>query len=305
MIKKIQLILLVFVSWLGFAQQDSQYTLYMYNTQLVNPAYAGNRGLLSINSLYRTQWVGLEGAPETLNFAMNSPLGTHGLGMGLAVVSDKIGPSSESNLTLDVSYTIQLSQNTKLSFGIKTGINLINVDYSKLNIFNPSDPSFSTNIENSLSPLIGSGLYLHHSDTWYLGISSPNFLNTIHHNGTATSTVMKRAHFYGIAGYVFDINNSVKLKPTFLTKVVPGAPIALDFSMNVMFFNKLTLGVAHRLDAAGSGLAAFQVYEKLMIGYAYDYDTTELGNYNSGSHEIFLRFELTTKSRKKVNPRFF
>ena len=303
--RKILSMFLGLVSWLGFAQQDSQYTQYMYNTQMINPAYAGNRGLLSINGLYRTQWVGLEGAPETLTFSMNSPLGSRGMGMGLGIVSDKIGPSSETNLTLDASYTIHLSLNTKLSFGIKAGINLLNVDYTKLNIFNPSDPNFSTNINNSLSPLIGSGLYLHHSDTWYLGVSSPNFLNTIHHDGTATSTVMKRAHFYGIAGYVFDINSTVKLKPTLLTKVVPGAPIALDLSMNVMFFDKLTLGVAHRLDAAGSGLAAFQLSDKLMIGYAYDYDTTELGNYNSGSHEIFLRFELTTKIRKKVNPRFF
>jgi type IX secretion system PorP/SprF family membrane protein len=277
----------------------------MYNTQVINPAYAGNRGLLSISGLYRTQWVGLEGAPETLNFSLNSPLGKKGIGIGLAIISDKIGPSSENNLTLDVSYTIPLSQNTRLSFGIKGGINLLNVDYSKLNIFNPADPDFSSNIRDRLSPLIGSGVYLHHKERWYLGLSSPNFLNTTHYDDIASSTATERIHLYGIAGYVFDINNTIKLKPAALAKMVPGAPLSMDFSMNVLCFDKLTLGAAHRLDAAGSFLAGFQISDQLMIGYAYDYDTTALSHYNSGSHEIFLRFELTTRVRKTVNPRFF
>jgi type IX secretion system PorP/SprF family membrane protein len=301
----VMIMLFGFISCLGFAQQDSQYTQYMYNTHIVNPAYAGNRGLLSISSLYRTQWVGLDGAPETLNFSMNSPIALKGVGIGLTFVSDKIGPSSESNLVLDVSYTIPLSEYTKLSFGIKGGANLLNVDYSRLNIFDPNDSDFSTNIENRLSPLIGTGLYLHHSDKWYLGISSPNFLNTTRNNGVATSTVGKRVHYYGIVGYVFDVNKNLKLKPAALAKIVTGTPLSLDISINLMFSNKFTFGLAHRLDAAASVLAAFQISDKLMIGYGYDYETTDLGSYNSGSHEIFLRFEFATKTRIIVNPRFF
>jgi type IX secretion system PorP/SprF family membrane protein len=289
----------------GMAQQNSQYTQYMYNTHIINPAYAGNRGMLSINSLYRTQWVGLDGSPETLNFSINSPIGDKRIGVGLSFISDKIGPSSESDLALDISYTINLSDETKLSFGMKGGINLLNVDYSKLNIFNPDDLEFSTNITNRLSPLIGSGLYLHNSDKWYLGISSPNFLTTKHSNSNSISKVKNRVHFYGITGYVFDVNYYTKLKPTLLTKIVAGAPLSLDLSVNFMFFDKFTLGAAYRLDAAGSFLTAFQISDEFMMGYAYDYDTTELGNYNSGSHEIFLRFEFTTKIRKIVNPRFF
>ncbi|MGO4773488.1 type IX secretion system membrane protein PorP/SprF [Flavobacterium sp. W22_SRS_FK3] len=303
---KLLAILLGFPSFIAFAQQESQYTQYMYNTQTVNAAYAGNRGILSFYGLYRNQWVGLEGAPETLNFSINSPLGITAVGIGLDIISDKIGPSSESNIAFDLSYTINVSTKSRLSFGIKAGINLLSIDYSKLNIFNPNDPSYSINIKNRLSPLIGVGLYLHNSNKWYLGISTPNFISTTHYQeGIASSTVTERAHFYGIAGYVFDVNNTIKLKPALLTKIVPGSPISFDLSINVGFFNKLTLGLAHRLDAAGSLLAAFQVTDNLMIGYGYDYETTALSKYNSGSHEIFLRIELANKAKKIVSPRFF
>lgn len=298
-------LMLIGMVTLSFGQQDSQYTQYMYNTQTVNPAYAGNRGMLSFNGLYRTQWVGLDGAPETLNFSMNTPVGEKGVGLGLAFFSDKIGPSTESNIMADFSYTINVSDNTKLSFGIKGGINLLNVDYTKLNIFDPNDPNFSENINNRLSPGIGAGLYLHNSDKWYVGLSVPNMLETDHYDDVATSTASERAHFYLIGGYVFDLSSNTKFKPAVLAKAVTGAPIALDASANFLFYDKFTLGAAYRLDAAVSGLAAFQVSDQLMIGYAYDYDTTELGNYNSGSHEFFLRFEFATKVRKVVNPRFF
>ena len=298
-------LMLIGVITLNFGQQDSQYTQYMYNTQTVNPAYAGSRGMLSFNGLYRTQWVGLDGAPETLNFSMNTPLGEKGVGLGLSFFSDKIGPSIESNIMADFSYTVHVSENTKLSFGIKGGINLLNVDYTKLNIFDPTDPNFSENINNRLSPGIGAGLYLHHSDKWYVGLSVPNLLETDHYEDLASSTATEKAHFYVIGGYVFDLSPNTKLKPAVLAKAVSGAPLALDMSANFLFYDKFTFGVAYRLDAAVSGLAAFQVTDQLMIGYAYDYDTTELGNYNSGSHEFFLRFELASKVRKTVNPRFF
>ena len=289
----------------GHAQQDSQYTQYMYNTQIINPAYAGSRGMLSFNALYRSQWVGLDGAPETMNFTMNTPTGTKGVGLGLSFFSDKIGASDESNLAADFSYTVKVSDNARLSFGAKGGVNLLNVDYTRLNIFDPSDPNFSGNIENRLSPIAGAGIYLRHSDKWYLGVSVPNFLETDHYDDIARSTASERMNFYAIAGYVFDLGGEVRFKPAALTKIISGSPIALDLSANFLFFERFTLGAAYRLDAAVNALAGFQISDRLMLGYAYDYDTTELGNYNSGSHEFFLRFELISRSRNQVNPRFF
>ena len=286
----------------GFSQQDSQFTQYMYNTAILNPAYAGSRGVLSINGSYRNQWVGMEGAPETMTFSLNSPIGLKGVGLGANFYSDKIGPSIESTITADFSYTIPVSHFAKLSFGLKGGLNMLDVDISKLNIYDPNDVNLvSTNVT---SPVVGVGLYLH-SDRWYLGLSSPNILETEHYNDIAVSTATEKAHFYFMGGYVFDLSEEFKFKPAVLTKMVSGAPLSVDVSANFMYQEKFTLGVAYRYDATFSTLAGFQISDGLMLGYSYDYDTTELGNYHSGSHEIFLRFELGTRIRSTINPRFF
>lgn len=284
------------------AQQDSQYTQYMYNTVSVNPAYAGTRGSLSMLGIYRNQWVGLDGAPETLNFSANSPIGVQGVGVGLGFTSDKIGPSSESIITADFSYTIPVSESTNLSFGVKGGVSLLDLDPNKLLIYNPNDYDLSQ--KSYSSPIVGAGLYLH-SDKWYMGLSSPNLLETEHYDDVQVSTATEKTHVYLIGGYVFTLNPNLKLKPAVLAKGVMGSPLAVDLSANALLYDRVSFGLAYRLDAAVSGMAGFQVNDNIMVGYAYDYDTTELGNYNSGSHEIFLRFELGTKLRAKVNPRFF
>ena len=284
------------------AQQDSQYTQYMYNTISVNPAYAGSRGSLNVLGVYRNQWVGLDGAPETLNFSANSPIGIKGVGLGLGFTSDKLGPSKESIITADFSYTINMAEELKLSFGVKGGLSLWNLDPNKLTIYNPND--YSLRQDNHSSPIIGAGFYLN-TEQWYLGISTPNFLETKQYEEVQVSTAMEKMHMYFIGGYVFTLNPNLKLKPAVLAKAVKGAPLAIDVSANALLYEKATFGLAYRFDAAVSAMAGFQVSDNIMIGYAYDYTTTELGNYNSGSHEIFLRFELGTRLRGKVNPRFF
>jgi len=285
------------------AQQDSQYSQYMYNTVSINPGYAGSRGMLSAFGMYRNQWVGLEGAPETLNFSINSPIGLKRVGLGVNFVSDRIGPSSEDILTADFSYTIPVfNAETKLSFGLKAGVNMFNLDINKLNIENPNDVNFRS--RNLSSPVVGLGFYLH-SNKWYFGLSTPNMLETEHYDEIAVSTATEKMHLYAIGGYVFDLNQDVKLKPAFLVKAVSGAPLAVDISANLQLYEKFTLGASYRLDAAVGALAAFSLSNNIMVGYAYDYDTTPLTRYNSGSHEIFLRFELGTRVRNSVNPRFF
>lgn len=307
-VKKINLLVLAVFGSLLFlmpsaqAQQDSQYTQYMYNTISVNPAYAGSRGSLSILGLYRNQWVGLDGAPETLNFSLHSPIGVKGVGLGLGFTSDKIGPSSESMVTADFSYTINLANELKLSFGMKGGVSLWSLDPNKLTIFDPND--YNLRQQNNSSPVVGVGFYLH-TEKWYVGMSSPNMLNTQHYDDVQVSTATEKTHLYFIGGYVFDINPNLKLKPAVLAKAVVGSPLALDLSANALFYDSFSLGLAYRLDAAVSALAGFQIADNIMVGYSYDYDTTALGNYNNGSHEIFLRFELGTRMRAKVNPRFF
>jgi type IX secretion system PorP/SprF family membrane protein len=299
---------LVLLSGISYAQQDAQYTQYMYNTIAVNPAYAGSRETLSIFGLYRTQWVGLDGAPQTANFSVNSPVGKN-LGLGVSVVSDKIGPSTENTIAVDFSYSVPLSENYKLSFGIKASGDLLNIDFTKLNIYNPADARFQDNIDNKFSPNIGAGIYLH-SDKAYIGFSAPYILESKHYdksanNSATTFIASEKIHYYGIAGYVFDLSPSLQFKPSVLTKIVEGAPLQLDLSANFLINQKFTAGIAYRWDAAFSALLGFQASDSWFIGYAYDRDSTKLANYDSGSHEIFLRYELFTRPNRVISPRFF
>lgn len=284
------------------AQQDAQFTQYMYNTVSVNPAYAGSRGSLSMIGLYRNQWVGLDGAPKTLNFSANSPIGVNGIGLGLGFTSDKIGPSTENMISADFSYTIAVSENTELAFGVKGGLSLLDLNPNKLLIYDPND--YDLTQKSYSSPTIGAGLYLY-SQNWYLGLSTPNFLETNYYDDVQVSTATEKMHIYFIGGYVFELNQDLKLKPALLAKAVVGAPLAIDLSANALLYDRVTLGLAYRFDAAVSGLAGFQVNDNILIGYSYDYDTTPFSRYNNGSHEIFLRFELGNRQRSKMSPRFF
>jgi type IX secretion system PorP/SprF family membrane protein len=305
---KILIIVLMFTGFVSFAQQDAQFTNYMYNTININPAYAGSRDVLSVFGLYRTQWVGLEGAPQTGTFSVNTPIGESRWGAGLGVINDRIGPSNETNVALDASYSVPLNENYKLSFGLKLSANFLNIDFNKLNIYNNFDPKFKENL-NRFSPNIGAGLYLHSENT-YIGLSVPNFLETKHFDAYAgptaiSATAKERMNFYLIAGHVFELSESLKFKPAGLAKVVTGAPLQVDLTGNFMINDKFVLGVAYRWSAALSGLVGFQANRALFIGYGYDRETTKLANYNSGSHEIFIRYEFFKKFDKIVSPRFF
>ncbi|MHC5202579.1 PorP/SprF family type IX secretion system membrane protein [Myroides sp. LJL119] len=302
-----KLVLLVFflgVPFLGLAQQDPQYTQYMYNTTNINPAYTGSKGHLSFFGLYRAQWVGLDGAPKTFNFAADSPLGDSKLSLGVNFVNDKIGATTENTFAINLAYTVNLTYDLKLAFGLKGTGNLFNVDYTKLDIEDPNDPLMQTNIKNKFNPNIGAGLFLY-SDRGYVGFSIPHLLETNVGEIDGMKILRQKAHYYLMAGYVFDVSQSVKLKPAALAKAVDGAPVQVDITANAMFMERLTLGVAYRVNASVSALAGFQVSDNIFIGYTYDADTSKLKNYNNGSHEIFLRFDLFNRYNKVSSSRFF
>lgn len=282
----------------------------MYNTQVVNPAYTGSRGSLDFAALYRSQWVGLEGAPKTGTFTVNSPIGAmENMGLGLSIVSEQLGPAKESNVNIDYSYTINTSAFYKLAFGLKAGIDVLDVDFSLLNIADGSDV-FENNIDNRLQPQIGAGVY-YYSDKFYVGLSVPNFLNTKHFDESeigptsAQTIAAERLHYFFITGYVFDLGTNVKFKPALLTKLVSGSPLQVDLSANFMINEKFTLGAAYRWSAALSGMVGFQATEGLFLGFAYDRETTDLQQFNSGSYEFFVRFEIFNKPERALTPRFF
>lgn len=302
---KLPSLVIMFVSFVSFAQQDAQFTQYMYNTININPAYAGSRGALSIFGLYRTQWVGLDGAPETSSFSANTPINNSNLGIGLSLVNDKIGPTNENTFSVDLSYTVQTSADFKLSFGIKGSANLFNLDISKLNPEDQGDPQFQ-DLDNKFSPNVGAGVYWH-SDKAYIGLSVPNFIETNRYDDNDIAIYKDKINYYLMGGYVFDLDKYqyIKFKPAVLAKVVEGAPLQVDISANFMFVEKFVLGVAYRWSASVSAMAGFQITDGLYIGYGYDRETTNLNNYNSGSHEIFIRYEFIKKNNKITSPRFF
>ncbi|MBD0852417.1 PorP/SprF family type IX secretion system membrane protein [Maribacter arenosus] len=295
------------------AQQDAQYTQYMYNTMSVNPAYAGSRGQLSVAALYRSQWVGLDGAPTSQTLNLHSPIRNSKLGYGISIVNDEIGNGVVQETYFDavLSYTVDVSREGKLSFGLKAGGNLLNLDFQGLRNFDV-EPVNQDNIENKFSPNVGVGVY-YHTNSFYAGLSAPNLLETNHFDNSQQDSndvqflSKERINFYFITGYVLDLNGNLKFKPAILTKVVGGAPLQVDLSASFLFNEKFSFGAAYRWDAAVSAMAGFQISEQLMLGLAYDRETTDLGGtqFNDGSFEVFLRYELVKAFRNLVSPRFF
>lgn len=307
-IKRLLLGIALLFATFSFGQQDAQYTQYMYNTVSINPAYAGSRGHMSLAGLYRAQWVGLDGAPETQTFNVHTPIGYKGLGLGLSFVNDVIGPTSETFLDLDISYTIDLDFDKKLSFGLKPSINLLDVNFSELNqdTGQGTDPTLQQNIDNRFTPNVGAGIY-YHTDTFYAGLSVPRILETTHFEESSLSTAKEQMNFYFITGYVFELNPFLKFKPALLTKVTQGAPLQLDMSANFMFDEKFIGGIAYRWDAAFSAMAGFKISEEFLIGIAYDREITDLGatSFNDGSFEIILRYDFIRAVGNLKSPRFF
>lgn len=296
---------------IAVAQQDAQYTQYIYNTLSINPAYAGSRGGISILGLHRSQWVGLEGSPRTQTFSIHSPVGeSQRVGLGLNVTNDQIFITNETYVDLDFSYTIPTSNTGKLAFGIKGGVQLLNIDFNKANPDSVGDPlaSGESNVNNRFSPQVGIGLF-YSTDKYYLGLSAPNLWRTKHFdvdNSSGTTFLAdERINYYVTSGYVFDISEHFKFKPAGLVKWVQGAPLQVDVTANALLYDKLTLGLAYRWSAAFSGLVGFQITDGLLLGLAYDRETTELQQFNDGSYEVFLRFEILRKTKKLINPRFF
>lgn len=287
---------------IGFAQQDSQFTQYMYNTINVNPAYAGSRGALSVFALHRAQWIGLDGAPVTNAVSINTPLNSSRLGLGVSIINDKIGPTTENTISGDLSYTIPTSETFKLSFGLKATANLFDLNSAKLNPVDLDDPTLQN--FSKFNPNIGAGVYFH-SDKAYVGLSVPNFIETNRYDDNQVAINKEKMTYYLIGGYIFDLNSNLKFKPAVLSKMIAGSPLQVDVSGNFMLFDKLTLGASYRWSAAVSAMVGFQISDAMYIGYGYDRETTNLKNYSNGSHEIFFRYEIFKNNDKINSPRFF
>tara|TARA_B100001146_G_scaffold225213_1_gene247951 strand:+ start:28803 stop:29720 length:918 start_codon:yes stop_codon:yes gene_type:complete len=287
----------------SFAQQDPQYTQYMYNMAQVNPAYAGTNERLSVTAMYRRQWSGFDNAPETLTLGIHSPI-SEKIGIGLSVIEDQLGPVQETNAHVDFSYVINLGYDYNIAFGLKAGAAFHNVGLADLETIDANDPFFSENIDN-LYPRAGLGVYLY-SDFYYLGLSVPNILSSVHLDENGIQYGSETNHFFLMGGYVWDATQDWKIKPSFLVKSAFGAPLSFDLNVNTLYNEKFELGVSYRLNDSFSGLVGFYVAPNVRIGYAYDHVISDLNGVSSSSHEIVLQFDLVRfKYRDLRRVRFF
>ena len=293
------------------AQQDPEYTHYMYNMSVVNPAYAtGTAAMLNTGALYRTQWVGAVGSPKTFTFFGHTAL-SNKIEVGMSLISDDIGDGAkkENNFYADFAYILELGGNNKLSFGMKAGFTSLQTNFNGFRFESgdiTTDLAFSQNV-NTTIPNIGAGAY-YFTDKYYVGLSVPNLINSKHieEKEGISSYGSEEIHAFLTAGYVFQINDSFKLKPAFMSKFVVGSPISLDVSANVLYNNKFELGIAYRLEDSFSALMNINVTPNFRVGYAYDYTTSNLGQFNSGTHEIILLFDLDLLGKGyDKSPRFF
>lgn len=304
--KKHILFLLTLLSFANTrAQQDPQYTQYMYNMSVINPAYAGSKEALSLGLLYRKQWVNMEGAPTSFTFFGHSPVGKN-IGMGLSFVSDQIGPVNEQNVYGDFSYTLGLGGEHKLSFGLKAGLTLHKVGlFSSVyaNVPDANDPAFANNVNNTFFN-IGAGLF-YHTDNYYLAVSIPNMLKAKHLDVSGKQFGSEEDHYFITGGYVFTMNPNFKLKPFAMAKSSFKSPVSIDASLNALFYEKLELGATYRLGDSFGAMVNFAITPDFRVGYAYDKIVSDLKITTASSHEIILLYDVNFTKKASRSSRFF
>jgi len=298
--------LLLMIPMMASAQQDPQFTHYMYNTIYVNPAYAGSRDALTVGLLHRNQWIGLDGAPTSQTFHLHTPLRNKSLNVGFSAVNDRIGPITQTMFYGDFAYRFNLTENIRWSFGLKGGVKLFQPRIADLNTTQPDDPNITgSGLENSVLPNIGFGTYLN-SDKWYVGIGIPKMIESnIPTVDGDTRAMIDRRHYFFIGGLILPVSNSIKLKPTTQFKVVENAPSSLDVTLEALFNDRFSVGLAHRIQDSFSVLAGFNVNEQFRAGVSWDFTTSDLNQVNNGTLEFMLMYDFLFKDNKLKSPRYF
>jgi type IX secretion system PorP/SprF family membrane protein len=287
------------------AQQAPHYTQYMYNMNVINPAYAGSKENLSFGLLYRKQWIEIQDAPATFSLSGSSPVGKN-VGLGLSVISDKIGPVEENNIYGDFSYTLNLGGERRLALGLKAGVTLQKIGLKSIiqpTLPDPNDGAFQEDTNNSKFN-IGTGLF-YYTNKYYVAFSIPNMLKSAHldYNGIKYGTEIQ--HYFLTGGYVFDLNPNLKFKPFAMVKSAFGAPVSMDVSTNFLYVEKFEMGATYRLQDSFGLMVNYAVSPSLRIGYAYDHIISDLKVTTPSSHEIILLFDVSFSKKVSQSPRFF
>jgi type IX secretion system PorP/SprF family membrane protein len=304
--KGLGILVLVIAANASIAQQDPMYTQYFFNTQTINPAYAGSWESLGFMALARHQWIGFDNAPRTYTFSMQSPMRNERVALGLNVISDNIFKEKRFGLWGDYSYKVDFDHSTSLRMGLKAGFTNYSNNLLDYSLVDENDPLFQGDLENKFIPNFGAGMFLT-NPRYFVGFSVPKLLHNdiTEENPNNFSVQAEFRHFYLQGGMIFNINEYVKFKPTFMTKALKGAPPQFDFTANFLLVDKFWLGAMLRAGDAYGFIAQWLFDNDLRIGYSYDFSTTKLQNYHSGSHEIMISYEMRRLKELVVSPRYF
>lgn len=283
------------------AQQDPQFTQYFDNALFVNPAYAGSTRMLTATTIHREQWVGFDGRPSSTTISLHSPLTYESVGLGITAVRDVIGPLSQTMFYGDFSYSLKLTDKSKLSFGLKAGLNVISSQTSLLQTTQSNDINLLTNVRSRINPNFGFGVY-YHTPKFFAGLSTPKL---IEQSLDGTDKNKEKRHYFGIVGAVIPVSSSWKIRPTSQVKATIGAPISIDLSVAGIYQDKVWFGSMYRLNAALGVFAQYQISPSFRIGLASDFSTTQIRKYNYGTYEFLLSYDFSFNKQGIRSPRYF
>jgi type IX secretion system PorP/SprF family membrane protein len=309
---------LISMTWSLMAQQDHHYTQFMYNKLPINPAYAGARGVPSVTAIYRNQWMGFEGAPQSMLVSFNSPFLSPRVGVGLNLSHNKIGLQRDFFASAAYSYDLIAKDDVSLRIGVMGSLRSFGVDYSKAQPYQNinTDPSLTDKRTNDFYGNVGAGVYGTFMQRFYVGFSVPRiYSNVLGLNpGANQPTAKEYQHMYGMAGAILPISDDINLMPALLVKYVKNAPIDVDINVNLDIRQKVTAGISYRLGGDGAGesvdlLVLWQATEQFGVGAAYDFTLSNIKDYSAGSIEILAQYDIRNKNsgkkKKMTNPRFF
>ncbi|MBS9461869.1 type IX secretion system membrane protein PorP/SprF [Flagellimonas sp. 389] len=276
-----------------FAQQDPQYTFYRYSMNLINPAFAGSSEGAELTLGLRSQWAGVQGAPESQSALFSMPVGAN-VGLGVSILNDQTFIENQTWVAIDFSYRVKLNEDYMLYFGLKASGNSYSANTTGLVTYGVGQDGTLMDFENRFTPNIGAGVYLKNKD-FFLSISAPKLMTPDRleeRNGNAFSSTDRR-HVYLSGGYDFKLGKNMNLQASSMLRYVDASPISVDLTSILDFGQRFKVGASYRLDEALSGMFMFDISSGLQIGYAYEAAMeNDINNIDNSSHELFMRLTM-------------
>ena len=299
-------IILLLTSLNLFAQQDPVFNQYMNNLLTVQPAYAGMSGYVNVTALSRIQWVGFDGAPTTTTLTIQGPFKKYNVGLGLSIISDRFGPVRQTGVYADYSYRIPLDNDQFFSFGIKGGFNRYEALLTELTAHDPNDPVAAFDINKKYLPNFGVG-FMWHADNFFLGASVPKIFRNKINSDSGAIVYQEEMNYYVMGGDVLEMADNVQFKPTVLARWSENTPTVIDFSANLLLYDRMWVGATYRFQNSYGLLFQIFLNTQIKLGYAYDLTSFRPSQYNAGTHEFMISYDFAAKRKRfcRFTPRYF